>query len=130
MSWLTQNVEFHGKALILRAQRAEILSANIANADTPNYKARDLDFKAAMQQSMQEGSHTLSRTHARHIELPGTAGPANVVFTESTRSSPDGNTVDPSAALSAYTENAIRFQASAEFLDGSLRGLRKAWRGD
>ena len=62
MNWLTQGVEFHGKALVLRAQRAEVLAANIANADTPNYKSKDMDFGAALQRSMQTGNQNCNLT--------------------------------------------------------------------
>ena len=130
MNWLTQGVEFHGKALVLRAQRAEVLAANIANADTPNYKSKDMDFGAALQRSMQTGNQNLSRTHASHFELSGANGSRDINNREFDYEIRGGNTVDAEVELSEYAENAVRFQASAQFLDGALQGLHKAWRGE
>lgn len=130
MDWIDNSIGLYAKALVFRAQRSEVLAGNIANADTPNYKARDLDFSAALQGARASGSAARITTHPGHIDFSGGLGGAEIKFREQHRAAPDGNTVEPEIELSAYAENALRFQASAQFLDGTLRGLRKAWRGD
>lgn len=135
MDWIDNTIGLYSQGLIFRAKRAEVLAGNIANADTPNYKARDLDFSAVlkgMKQGRMDGASSMSprMTDPRHIDFSGGLDGARLEFRESHRAAPDGNTVEPEVELAAYTENALRFQASAQFLDGSLNGLRKAWRGE
>jgi len=125
----------HEKALGFRAQRAEVLANNIANADTPNYKARDLDFSsvlAAESQKTQGGRMTLERTSSRHIEAEGLASTADDVLQYRTPLQPslDQNTVDAQLEQSSYAENAIGFQASFTLLNNKFRGLMSALRGE
>ncbi|MFK3906554.1 flagellar basal body rod protein FlgB [Pseudomonas monteilii] len=125
----------HEKALGFRAQRAEVLANNIANADTPNYKARDLDFSsvlAAESQKTQSGRMTLERTSSRHIEAEGLASTADDVLQYRTPLQPslDQNTVDAQLEQSSYAENAIGFQASFTLLNNKFRGLMSALRGE
>ncbi|MGE8390458.1 MAG: flagellar basal body rod protein FlgB, partial [Pseudomonas sp.] len=106
----------HEKALGFRAQRAEVLANNIANADTPNYKARDMDFSsvlAAESQKQQAGGRfAMDRTNSRHIEAEGLAMADDTLqYRTPTQPSIDQNTVDAQIEQSNYTENAIGFQA-------------------
>ena len=119
----------HAQALQLRSQRNEVLAANIANADTPGYKARDLDFNAVLRQASGSGD-TLRVTHARHMHANGAApGQAPVLYRVPTQPAQDGNTVDVQQEQAAFAENAVRYQASLEFLSGRVRGLISAIKG-
>lgn len=124
----------HPQALNLRARRAELLAANIANADTPNYKARDLDFRAALGAALERGGESpvrLAATHGAHLlaegaDLPG----AELMYRVPGQPSVDGNTVDPQAEYSQFAQNAVHYQASLTFLSGRIRTLLTAIRGD
>ncbi len=120
----------HEQALKMRSYRAELLASNMANADTPGYKARDIDFKQAM------GAATLQQpqmktTHQNHISS-ATSGlsPAHLRYRIPTQPSLDGNTVDMQVEKSAFAANALEYEASLGFLNGKIKGLKKAIRGD
>ncbi len=126
------------QALNLRERRMEVLSSNLANADTPGYKAQDLDFKAALaeyQSRHQESGTTLpdpSRlqlTDARHLSGDDGAN-GELLYRNPQAPSLDGNTVDPNMEKSKFTENALQYQASLQFIDGTIRTLRSAIRGE
>ncbi len=120
----------HASALALRSQRAQLLADNIANADTPGYKARDLDFKALLA-AADGGQPRLERTHARHLDLPGaTASGAVAKYRVPSSPSVDGNTVEAEAESMAFLDNALRYQASLNFIDGTLASIRSALRGE
>lgn len=121
------------QALTLRARRAEIIAANMANADTPNYKARDIDFKSALKQATgRDGDHgvTLKRTDAKHLAAGGDAMSEAVRYRIPHQSSLDGNTVDAETEQVEFTRNAVQYQATLTFLSGRIRGLMTAIRGD
>ncbi|GJM04488.1 MAG: flagellar basal body rod protein FlgB [marine bacterium B5-7] len=120
----------HATALKLRANRAELLAANIANADTPNFKARDIDFKQTLKLAAGTGSEMVT-TNARHITSAGTSKMgAAVMYRTPTQPSLDGNTVDLQTERSAFLENSMMYQASLRFLNGKLSGLMTAIRGE
>jgi len=124
----------HEKALGFRAQRAEVLANNIANADTPHYKARDLDFAAVLaEQNEKQGGKTfgLSRTDSQHIAADGIqlADPA-LRFRTPFHPSIDQNSVDMQQEQANYAENAVQFQASFTFLNSKFKGLIGALRGE
>lgn len=126
---------FHQRALALRAYRQEVLAANIANADTPHYKARDIDFKASLQSALggkggAGGALDLVRTAPRHLPVAGGA-PAGVrlLYRTETQSSVDGNTVDMDVERAAFAENALQYEASLTFINGMLRTLQTALQG-
>jgi flagellar basal-body rod protein FlgB len=121
----------HQQALLVRERRAQLLGENLANADTPHYKARDLDFRMVLDGARAQTWPGLKTTHALHI--PG--GNASVAAEEAlyrvpTQPSIDGNTVDPQTERSAFLDNALRYQASLQFLDGRIRTLTSALRGE
>jgi len=124
----------HEKALGFRAQRAEVLANNITNADTPNYKARDMDFSsvlAAESDKQQNGRFALDRTNTRHIDAQGLAmGDDTLKYRTPTQPSVDQNTVDAQVEQANYTENAIGFQASFTLLNSKFKGLVSALRGE
>ncbi len=120
----------HATALKLRANRAEILASNIANADTPNYKARDIDFKHALKLAANNSSEMVM-TNARHINSAGQSkSGAEIMYRLPTQPSLDGNTVDLQTERSAFLENSMMYQASLRFLNGKISGLMTAIRGE
>jgi flagellar basal-body rod protein FlgB len=124
----------HPQALRQRSQRAEVLANNLANADTPNYKARDLDFAsvlAAQVDKAKNGTFSATRTNARHIEADGVSmGDDGVKYRIPFHPSVDQNTVDEQVEQSNYTQNAVQFQASFTFLNNKFKGLMGALRGE
>jgi flagellar basal-body rod protein FlgB len=123
----------HAQALKLRSQRTEVLAANLANADTPNYQARDIDFKAALATAngnMGSGVH-LSTTSGRHIGTAGVNGEGSPELKYRTPLAPslDGNTVDTQLEQAAFAENSVRYQATLTFLNSKFRGLMTAITG-
>ncbi|MDX2421361.1 MAG: flagellar basal body rod protein FlgB [Amphritea sp.] len=122
----------HEQAVGLRIQRAEILANNIANSDTPNYKARDIDFESVLK-GVQEGQQPLqmSRTSENHnAGLINSDFASELMYRMPTQPSVDGNTVDIQAEMARYTENAIDYQASFQFLNNKFKGLTSAIKGE
>ena len=122
----------HEKALGFRAQRGEVLANNIANADTPNFKARDLEFSSVLSGQMDKRTAPgLERTHARHIPADGVSL-SEEALKYSTPSEPslDQNTVDVQVEQGKYAENAVHFQASFTLLNSKFKGLVSALRGE
>ncbi|WP_268800265.1 flagellar basal body rod protein FlgB [Pseudomonas huanghezhanensis] len=124
----------HEKALNFRAQRAEVLANNITNADTPNYKARDLDFSkvlAAENEKSTKGSFALNTTNSHHIEAAGMGNEdGSLLYRTPSQPSLDQNTVDTQVENANYAENAIGFQASFTLLNSKFKGLVSAIRGE
>ena len=117
----------HERALGVRSQRLEVLSRNIANADTPNYKAEDLDFKAMLKETSRE---YLAATNAKHYaaleEQPDDGKRFRVPF----NSSFDGNTVEISVEQAQFGKAAAAYQTTLNFLENRIGGLRKALKGE
>jgi flagellar basal-body rod protein FlgB len=122
----------HPQALEVASRRLELLASNIANADTPNYKARDIDFRAALSQAASErGAASLTVTQPGHIgNAAGAGGTAPPLYRMPNHASLDGNTVDSQLENAAFAENAVRYQASLDFVNSKLRGLRSAIKGE
>jgi len=120
----------HDKALLMRSRRAELLASNIANADTPGYKARDIDFKTAMANIQAKSDGGLKVTHKNHIQLASQPGGTELMYRIPNQSSLDGNTVDSQLEKSAFADNALRYQASLTFLDRKFKGLAAALKGE
>ncbi|MGD9602595.1 MAG: flagellar basal body rod protein FlgB [Gammaproteobacteria bacterium] len=126
---LDQAIGIHAQTAILRAKRAEILAANLANADTPHYKARDLDFSALLSDEL--GGTALNRTNGQHLAAgEQDIGGAELLYRVPAQASLDQNTVDVQAERAAFLDNAVRYQASLRFLESKLTGLLNAFRGD
>jgi len=124
---------FHQTALSLRAARQELLASNIANADTPNYKARDVNFADALKNAMAGTSTELPvvKTSPQHLE--GNAGSsimgAPVMYRKPIQASADGNTVDMDVERAQFADNALRYEASVMFVNAKLKGLLTAIQG-
>lgn len=128
----------HAAALTLRSQRAGVLAANLANADTPGFKARDFDFRSALEAASGSAAGegvSLARTDAGHMDASGNRAdgaslPPTLQFRQPSQPSVDNNTVDVQTERAAFTENAVRYQATLGFLNARIQGLRTALRGD
>ena len=119
----------HEQALKFRALRNQVLSSNIANADTPNYKARDLDFADALKGARQD-TISLKRTSDLHKQAWGTTQDgARTLYRVPTQPTLDGNTVEMDVEQAAFAENALQYRATLAFLDSRIRGLRYALKG-
>ena len=132
---LDQYLGVHAAALDVRARRTELIANNLANADTPGYQARDLDFRAAMARASGDkttsGVH-LSTTRAGHIGGNATAETAanpDLKYRTPLAPSLDGNTVDAQLEQASFAENAVRYQATLTFLNSKFRGLLTAIMG-
>ncbi len=130
---IDQELSFNQTALNLRAYRQELLASNIANADTPHYKARDIDFKVALNGALgktQGDALALQRTAAGH--LPAASANrygASVLYRGEQQSSVDGNTVSMDVERAAFAENAIQMEAMLTFVNGRFKTLASAIQG-
>jgi flagellar basal-body rod protein FlgB len=114
----------HEPALLLHGQRLGVLAANMANADTPNYKARDIDFSAVLQHT-EAAPLALETTQAGHIALAGdAAGAADLKYRNPYQASLDGNTVEMPVEQAAFSENNVRYQASLNFINLKISELQ------
>ncbi|MDM3871025.1 flagellar basal body rod protein FlgB [Porticoccus sp. W117] len=128
-SWIDNALDLHAQAIAVRGRRAEILASNLANADTPGYKARDINFRDVLAQA--RGGSTLHTTSERHFTSASSGlGGGEIVYRTPNQASLDGNTVETQVEKAQFGENAVRYQASVNFLNGSIKGLMLALRGE
>ncbi len=145
---LTANLQFQGQALALRAERQQVLAANIANADTPAYQARDFDFGRALRQATGQvttstvpGGAALPRlalalpgaTNGTATGAPANArqpGPTDLAWRVPEQPSIDGNTVDLDRERANFADNSLRYEATLRFINGGVRNLLSAIRGE
>lgn len=141
---LDETLRFHETALSLRAQRQQMLASNIANADTPNYKARDVDFGKALQGALSRAGQTgpsgpatqaapsnMVLTSAAHLAPKGSVsiGGLQPQYRSVVQGSVDGNTVDMDIERNQFTDNALRYEAGVTFVASKLKGLLTAIQG-
>jgi len=121
------------QVLAIRTQRMNLLAANIANADTPNYKARDIDFQSALASAQSERSSNgtrMSATNPDHFALTDAMGTAaHVQYRSADSLSLNGNTVEPHREHAQFMENAMKYQVSLNLLDSRIKGLMGAIKG-
>jgi flagellar basal-body rod protein FlgB len=120
---------FQQQALGLRAYRQQVLAGNIANADTPHYKARDFDFGAALEAAMagrNEGDLQVARTHPAHLEGTGGEGVPRLSYRTPWQDAADGNTVEMDVERTEFADNAIRYEAGLAFITHQLKLLTAA----
>jgi flagellar basal-body rod protein FlgB len=117
---LTDALNFQTQALALRSERQRLLAGNIANADTPGYQARDFDFASALRDA----------TSAQHAGVPSPVArsEAKLRWSLPAQTNLDGNTVDMDRERAAFAENALKYDATLRFLNGSIRTLQEAMR--
>lgn len=127
---LDDAMDFQAQALKLRSYRQQLLASNIANSDTPNYKAVDFDFAAALRNASQS-AQPLAATAPGHLSSAGAApAGAKVQFRGATQPSIDGNTVDMDVERAQFVDNSVRYEAAVRFLNGQIRTLMSAIRGE
>jgi flagellar basal-body rod protein FlgB len=123
---------FQEKALGLRAYRQQVLAGNIANADTPNYKAQDFDFSAALKEAVAgraNGGLQLANTDAQHMSASIDHGLARLMYRTPSQSSVDGNTVDMDMERGQFSENAVRYEAGLTFISNQIKLMMAATQG-
>jgi flagellar basal-body rod protein FlgB len=129
VSKLDNAFSFQQQALSLRANRQQVLAANIANADTPNYKARDFDFSTALKDAVagrSGGNLQLAVTSGSHLQAGGGAESVRLMYRGETQSSVDGNTVNMDIERAQFAENAIQYEAGITFISGKFKTLMSA----
>jgi len=125
---LDKELNFHHQALSLRAARQELLSSNVANADTPNFKAKDIDFASVLRDKLSLTANTakvgLITTSSGHInaETTGTLG-SSLLYRVPLQPSADGNTVDMDMERTRFADNSIKYDASITFITNEFRNL-------
>ena len=125
-------LSFQQQALGLRAQRQQILAGNIANADTPNYKARDFDFSAALKAAVagrSSGNLALATSNAAHLPGSTQESTARLLYRNPVQPSADGNTVDMDVERAQFSENAVQYEAGLSFITHQLKMLMAATQG-
>jgi flagellar basal-body rod protein FlgB len=131
---LDEMLSFHQQALRVRDQRQQVLASNIANADTPHYKARDIDFKASLQAAMSgsgaPGGVAMAATAPGHLAgKPSQSGQAGLLYRTPAQGSVDGNTVDMDAERAAFADNAIHYEFNLNRLSSQIKGLLSVIQG-
>ncbi|AZP13751.1 flagellar basal body rod protein FlgB [Undibacterium parvum] len=125
-------MRFHEIALSVRGQRQQLLASNIANADTPNYKARDIDFGAVMNAALHKNGNqdaaTLIKTTATHLDSKNGSGVATQ-YRNNDQANVDGNTVDMDVERNQFAENSLRYEASLTILNMQIRNMLSAIQG-
>ncbi len=138
---LTNALDFHAKALVLRAERQRIIASNIANADTPGYVGRDINFKEAMNTATENSARIAPQaahgnasgtSNARHIPLQAAStslGPTALAYTTQTQPSMDGNSVDMDRERANFVDNSVRYEATLRFINGRSKTILSAIQG-
>ena len=135
---LTSSLDFHSNALVLRAERQRVIASNIANADTPGYAGRDINFKEALSAANGSGKQlpvvgtTNAASNPRHIALQAsTSGLDATALRYTTQSQPsmDGNSVDMDRERANFVDNAVRYEATLRVINGQSKTLLSAIQG-
>ena len=127
---LTGALEFQAQALVLRAERQRVVASNIANADTPGYVARDFDFASALRDATGSAAHSklgapiTSDIFAR--ERVGSGTEPRLRYATPSQNNLDGNSVDMDRERAAFADNAIKYEATLRFINGSVRTMLDA----
>ncbi len=121
--------ELHAQGMQLRAQRAEVIAGNIANADTPGYKAKGMDFQKAFAQATQKQQTGMSRTNEKHFDVRIELNNSVDFRVPDQPDTGDGNTVDVQVERNLYLKNSLEYQASIQFLNGKIQSMKKVITG-
>ena len=128
MKTIENHLSVHSNALNLRGKRNKILASNIANAATPHFKARDIDFETEMKKKEKIGD--ISVNHDKHFALLSKVRPNDMLFREPLNPSLDGNTVELAVEQMEFSENVVKYQTTLQFLSNKINGLMSAIRGE
>mgnify|MGYP001195875074 CR=1 FL=1 len=131
MDLITNSLDKQGRTLELLARRQQVLAANIANADTPGYQARDLDFASALAQARSgaSGAGTTTVTRAGHMASASGAADGSLKWRSPDQASLDGNTVDLDRERANFADNALRYEATLRFINGHVKTMLSAITG-
>ena len=127
MNMIDRALGVHPQALGLRSQRMEVLSKNIANADTPNFKAQDVDFKQVLQSARED---VLNTTQKQHIDMLSPETAHGLMYRIRFNVAFDGNTVEMSVEQAKFGQSAADYQTTLNILENRVSGIRRALRGD
>lgn len=134
MNTLDNYFGLNAQSMLVRSKRAEILASNIINADTPNYKSKDIDFNEVLNANIVKTSNkpvSINMTHNAHIGIDnGNNFSLQTKFRIPEHSSLDGNTVDAHVEKSKFAENSVRYQISLSMLNNKIQGLISTLRGE
>ncbi len=115
----------------LQGRRAQLLAQNLANADTPGYKAKDIDFKAALKQAAGNSMTVpLATTQRGHIQPENSFMATEEMYRMPTQPSLDGNTVEPHVEMAEFTDNSMRYLMTLRIMSGRIKGMLSAIRGE
>jgi flagellar basal-body rod protein FlgB len=144
---LTNSLDFQAKGLVLRSERQRVLASNIANADTPGFAGRDINFKEAMEKATSSGTgkgvtlastqsvfSNVNKTHPRHLAIDNKIemseiNKSDLAYTIQTQPSMDRNSVDLDRERATFVDNTVRYEATLRFLTGSTKTLISAITG-
>jgi flagellar basal-body rod protein FlgB len=129
---LTDNLDFQGQALSLRSERQRLIASNIANADTPGYVARDMDFAQALKQATGGARPlpTLATSQPGHIAgTPGARSDANLLYARPSQNNLDRNTVDMDRERANFVDNSVKYEATLRFINANVRTTLDAIKG-
>ena len=124
---MTQNLDFHTKALVVRAERQRVIASNIANADTPGYVARDVNFREAMAQATGNASQPGAVPLASSTGQLG--GGSTLAYAPQSQPSMDGNSVDLDRERSNFVDNSVRYESTLRFINGQSKTILSAIQG-
>jgi flagellar basal-body rod protein FlgB len=128
---LTDTLSFHGEALALRSERQRLIASNIANADTPGYIARDIDFSQALRRATgsMNPAGMVNATQAGHLGGGQVTTEANLLYAMPSQTSLDQNTVDMDRERANFTDNSVKYEATLRFITGNVRTMLSAITG-
>jgi flagellar basal-body rod protein FlgB len=129
---LTDTLNFQAEALVLRSERQRLIASNIANADTPGYVARDMDFASALRQASGQAAtpRVMNATARGHLQAPAGAGThANLAYAMPSQTNLDRNTVDMDRERASFADNSVKYEATLRFINSSVRTMLDAIKG-
>jgi len=129
---LTDSLDFQGQALTLRSERQRLLASNIANADTPGYVARDMNFAQALREATgaATGASALSASKPGHIAAAtGARAEPNLLYASASQTNLDRNSVDMDRERAAFADNSVKYEATLRFINGNVRTMLDAIKG-
>jgi len=127
MNMIDNALGVHAQALGLRSKRMEVLARNIANADTPHYKAKDIDFRSVLKQTREDA---LNSTHNMHMKIAMEEDSSGEKYRMPFNASFDGNTVEMNVEQAKFGQVAADYQTTLNILENRVSGIRRALRGD
>ena len=130
MNGIGEYLDLHSTALAVRARRNKVLASNIANAATPHFKARDIDFQDEIRRAAGDNKNVALATDAKHIQASLRGPTSELLYREPVSASRDGNTVEMNVEQMEFSENVIRYQTSLTFLNNKISGFMSAIRGE